>query len=289
LPCACEQAVFAVDAVYEQVREEFRLRGCHILTPAEKKKVDPVIALDGHLNPAIIGQLPVKIAALGGVTIPETTRVLMAECERIDPEEAFCREKLSPTPALYSARDYNDAVEKAQVYLSYGGQGHSATLHTNQTTHLDRIKDFGIRIPVSRVAINQGNVLAVSGAFNVKVAPTFTLGCGSWGGNSISENVGVKHVMNTKQVVERRDPVQCYRVPPRIYFNPKQELSDKRRAMVITDRDLYEQGFPERVTGVLNEIGVDSQVFSDVESRPSVETVHKGAAAMQQIVVNSVS
>ena len=289
--CASEQAVFAVDEVYDRVREEFVIRGCHVLSPAEKAKLDKAGAImqDGHLNGKIVGKLPVEIAALGGVKIPESSRVLVAECDVIDPSEPFCREKMSPTLALYRARDFEDAVEKSRLYLSYGGAGHTAALHTNQSTHVDRIQYFGLRITVSRLTVNQPATLgAMGGIFNVNQPPTMTLGCGSWGGNSVSENVGVKHVMNTKRILERRDPMQCYRVPPRIYFNPDclplalKDLAGKQRAMVVTDRDLYGMGFHTQVTDALSAQGIESRVYFDVESRPSVETVLKGGKAMEE-------
>jgi len=282
--CASEQSVIVLEDVYDEVRQEFINRGSYLLNPEEKKVMRSKILIDGRLNPEIVGQSVQKLAELGSFSVPEETRLLIGEVETIGEEEAFSYEKLSPILAMYKAKDFEDAVEKATQLVQFAGRGHTAALYISpsQTEHIKRFED---KLQTSRVLINtpssQG---AIGDIYNFRLDPSLTLGCGSWGGNSISENVEPKHLLNIKTVAERRENMLWYRVPPKIYFRygsmpiALRELAGKMRAFIVTDKPLYEMGMTASLERVLEEIGLKYNIFYDVEPDPSLETIHAGLA-----------
>ena len=285
--CASEQSVTAVKAVYDAVKAEFIKRGAYILTPKEKEKLAKVIMIDGHLNSAIVGQPAHKIAEMAKISVPEETKVLIAECSKVGAEEPFSAEKLSPVLAMYTADDFKSGADLAKELVSHGGRGHTSVLYTNPQND-DRIKYFGHLMITGRVMINcpssQG---AIGDIYNFKLEPSLTLGCGSWGGNSVSENVGVKHLMNIKNVAKREENMLWFRVPPKIYFKPGslsfalKELKGRKRAFIVTDKPLFDLGFTKRVTDVLDEIGVAYKIFSDVHPDPDLTTVNMAIGTLR--------
>ncbi len=277
--CASEQSVTAVKEIYDAVRAEFVKRGAYILTPKEKEKLAKVIMVDGHLNSAIVGQPAYKIAEMAKISVPEETKVLIAECSKVGDEEPFSAEKLSPVLAMYKADDFKSGADLAKALVSHGGKGHTSVLYTNPQND-ERIKYFGHLMITGRVMINcpssQG---AIGDIYNFRLEPSLTLGCGSWGGNSVSENVGVKHLMNIKSVAKREENMLWFRVPPKIYFKPGslsfalKELQGKKRAFIVTDKPLFDLGYTKKVTDVLDEIGVQYKIFSDVHPDPDLTTI----------------
>ena len=278
--CASEQSVIAVKEVYEKVKAEFVKRGAYFLSAKEKDKLSKVIMIDGHLNAQIVGQPAYKIAEMAGVKVPVETKALIAECSKVGVEEPFSAEKLSPVLAMYEAKDFESGANKAKELVSFGGRGHTSVLYTNKQND-DRIKYYGHLMITGRVMINcpasQG---AIGDIYNFRLEPSLTLGCGSWGGNSVSENVGVKHLMNIKSVAKREENMLWFRVPPKIYFKPGclglalKELKGKKRAFIVTDKPLFDLGYTKRVTDVLDEIGVTYKIFSDVHPDPDLTTVN---------------
>lgn len=282
--CASEQSVVVVDAVYESVRQEFIKRGAYFLNAEERDRVRQVILTDGHLNPAIVGQTVSKIAEVAGLEIPGNTRVLIGEVEAIDKDEPFAYEKLSPILAMYRATDFHDAVEKAEALILFGGHGHTSALYTAPSNQ-EHIRYFENKVETSRVLINtpssQG---AIGDLYNFRLDPSLTLGCGSWGGNSVSANVTPHHLLNIKTVASRRENMLWFRIPPKIYFKfgclpvALRDLAGKKRALIVTDRPLFELGLTKEVTESLEEIGIAHYTFYDVEPDPSLATVRKGLA-----------
>ena len=280
--CASEQSVIVVDAVYETVREEFIKRGAYFLNSEERDQVRQVILTDGRLNAEIVGQSVIEIAEVAGFEVPENTRVLIGEVETIAKDEPFAYEKLSPILAMYRAQDFNDAVEKAESLILFGGHGHTSVLYTapNNQKH---IRYFENKVETSRVLINtpssQG---AIGDLYNFRLDPSLTLGCGSWGDNSISANVTPHHLLNIKTVASRRENMLWFRIPPKIYFKSGclpvalRDLAGKKRALIVTDRPLFELGLIKEVTDSLEEIGIAHYTFYDVEPDPSLATVNKG-------------
>ncbi len=285
--CASEQSVTVVDEVYEEVKKEFDDRGAYILSAAEKKKVAKVIIVDGHVNPQIVGQPAYKIAKLAGVTVPKETKVLIAEVDKVGTVEPFSYEKLSPTLAMYKAKDFKEAVAKAVKLVKFGGIGHTSVLYTDQI-NTERRDYFGAKMKAGRILVNMPSSQgAIGDIYNFKLSPSLTLGCGSWGGNSVSENVGVKHLMNVKTIAERKENMLWFRVPEKIYFKygalpiALKELEGKKKAFIVTDKPLYKLGYTERITDELDRIGIDYRVFSDVEPEPTISTVKKAVKQMK--------
>lgn len=282
--CASEQSVIVDEAVYPQVRQEFQARGAYILPQAENDKLRAHILNEGRLNPKIVGQSVETLAQLVGIEVPQGTRVLIAEVDEIGTHEPLSYEKLSPILALYRAQDFKEGVEKASQLVTFGGRGHTAVLYTDPGNH-DDIAHFENRVEASRVLINtpssQG---AIGDLYNFKLDPSLTLGCGSWGGNSVSENVQPHHLLNIKTVSQRRENMLWFRVPPKIYFKfgclpvALRELQNKKRAFIITDKPLFDMGMLKEVTEVLDEIGVEHEIFHDVKPDPDLTTVNKGVA-----------
>jgi len=285
--CASEQSVTAVKDVYDAVKEEFVKRGAYILSVKEKEKLGKVIMIDGKLNAAIVGQPAHKIAEMAKISVPVETKVLIAECTKVGKEEPFSAEKLSPVLALYKADDFKSGADLAKSLVSFGGKGHTSVLYTNPMND-DRIKYYGHLMITGRVMINcpssQG---AIGDIYNFRLEPSLTLGCGSWGGNSVSENVGVKHLMNIKNVAKREENMLWFRVPPKIYFKPGslsfalKELKGKKRAFIVTDKPLFDLGFTHKVTDVLDEIGVAYKIFSDVHPDPDLTTVNNAIGTLR--------
>ena len=287
--CASEQSVIVMDSVYNEVKNEFADRGAYILKAKEVDAVRKVIVIDGRLNANIVGQSAFKIADMAGVKVPEETKVLIGEVKSVELEEPFSHEKLSPVLAMYKIKSFEEGLDKAARLIELGGLGHTSVLYTDQTTGRDRIDAFGARMKTGRTIINMPSSHgAIGDLFNFKLAPSLTLGCGSWGGNSISENVGVKHLMNVKSVAERRENMLWYRVPERVYFKSGclgialDELKDlgRKKAFIVTDKVLYDLGFAEIITDKLDSLGIDTKVFFDVEPDPTLATARKGAAEM---------
>ncbi len=279
--CASEQSVIAVADVYDEVREEFLKRGAYILSPKEREKVAAIILKDGRVNADIVGQPAAKIAAMAGVKVDAKTKVLIGEVSKIGAEEPFSFEKLSPTLALYKAKDFADAMDKAKHLVEFAGCGHTSVLYTNPCNK-DRIKLYGDTMPTGRVMINcpssQG---AIGDIYNFRLEPSLTLGCGSWGGNAVSENVGVKHLMNIKNVAKREENMLWFKVPPKVYFKPGclafalRELKGKKKAFIVTDKPLFDLGYTKKITDILEEIGVQYKIFSDVKPDPDLTTINK--------------
>ncbi|NDL67439.1 bifunctional acetaldehyde-CoA/alcohol dehydrogenase [Anaerotalea alkaliphila] len=288
--CASEQAVLVLAEVYEEVKKEFGSRGGYLLDPQQTEAVRKVLLVDGKLNAGIVGQSALKIAEIAGIQVPEDTKVLIGEVESVELEEAFSHEKLSPVLALYKVEDFQEALDKAARLVELGGLGHTSVLYTDQIRSKERIQAFGARMKTGRTIINMPSSHgAIGDLYNFKLAPSLTLGCGSWGGNSISENVGVKHLMNIKTVAERRENMLWYRVPERIYFKygclniAIRELGDlgRKKAFLVTDKVLYDLGYAQTVTDQLDRMGIDTKVFYDVEPDPTLATARKGAEEMK--------
>jgi acetaldehyde dehydrogenase/alcohol dehydrogenase len=287
--CASEQAVLVMEEIYDEVRREFAERGAYILKKAEVDKVRKVILTNGSLNANIVGQSAYKIAEMAGVKVPEETKVIIGEVESVELEEAFSHEKLSPVLAMYKVKTFDEALAKAVRLVELGGFGHTSSLYTHRTKSEARIAKFGAAMKTGRIIVNmpaaQG---AIGDLYNFKLAPSLTLGCGSWGGNSVSENVGVKHLLNVKSVAERRENMLWFRVPEKVYFKygslgvALKELKDmnKKKAFIVTDKVLYDLGYVDKVTSILEEIGVDFKIFYDVEPDPTLATAKKGAKEM---------
>ena len=282
--CASEQSVVVVKDIYDAVKAEFLKRGAHILSAKEKEKLANVIMIDGKLNSKIVGQKAATIAEMAGIKVAPETKVLIAEVSKVGKEEPFSAEKLSPVLAMYKANDFEAATKRAEELVAFGGNGHTSVLYTNPAND-ERIKTFGHRLRTGRVMINcpssQG---AIGDIYNFRLEPSLTLGCGSWGGNSVSENVGVKHLMNIKNVAKREENMLWFKVPPKIYFKPGslsfalKELAGKKRAFIITDKSLFDLGYTRKVTDILEPLGIQCQIFSDVRPDPDLTTINKAKA-----------
>ena len=289
--CASEQSVIVLDKVYKQVKKEFADRGCYFLNAAETEKVRKTIISNGALNAKIVGQPAYKIAELAGVTVPETTKILIGEVESVELSEEFAHEKLSPVLAMYKAKDFEDAVSKAEHLIADGGYGHTSSLYVNVGTEKAKIDEFSERMKTCRILINtpssQGGI---GDLYNFKLTPSLTLGCGSWGGNSVSENVGVKHLINIKTVAERRENMLWFRAPEKVYIKKGclpvalQELKtvmNKKKVFIVTDKFLYSNGYTKAITDKLDELGIKHTTFYDVAPDPSLASATEGAEAMR--------
>ena len=280
--CASEQSVVAVDEVYGAVRERFAAQGCLVMDEAQKRKLAAVLVKDGRINADIVGQGAEKIAAMAGIEAPAGVKVLIAEIDRVGGEEPYSWEKLSPVLALYRASDFAAAVERAVELVDFAGLGHTAVLYTDPANR-DRVELFATRARAGRVLVNMPTSFgAIGDVFNFRLEPSLTLGCGSWGGNSVSENVGPKHLLNYKTVAERRENMLWVQVPPRLYHKygclglALGDLAGKKRAFVVTDKSLLDLGVAAKVTSRLEALGIDCSVFSDVLPDPTVSVVKKG-------------
>lgn len=278
--CASEQSIVVEESVYEKVKDEFIARGCHFVTGKDRKKLAETIVVNGKLNANIVGQTAEKIAQMAGIKVPAGTKILIAEAKEVSDQEPFAREKLSPVLGFYKAKDFKSAADLARDLILYGGAGHTSVLYTDEANedHIDYFKDM----PTARTLINMPSSQgAIGDVYNFKLAPSLTLGCGSWGGNSVSENIGVKHLMNVKSVAERRENMYWYKVPQKIYFKrgaleqALAELQDKKRAYIITDKTMEQLGHVRKVIDVLETLNIKVRVFSDVLPDPNISNVNE--------------
>ncbi|TKF76018.1 bifunctional acetaldehyde-CoA/alcohol dehydrogenase [Vibrio kanaloae] len=287
--CASEQAAIVVGEVYDEVKERFASHKAHVLSKADADKVRKVLLIDGNLNAKIVGQPAPAIAEMAGVKVPADTKVLVGEgLGKVSYDDEFAHEKLSPTLGLFRADDFEDAVAQAVTMVEIGGIGHTSGLYTNQDTNADRIRYFGDKMKTARILINIPTTHGgIGDLYNFNVAPSLTLGCGSWGGNSISENVGPKHLINKKTVAKRAENMLWHKLPKSIYFRrgslpiAMSDLEGKKRAFLVTDRFLFNNGYADDVVSLLKAQGIEVQTFFDVEADPTLSVVEKGAEAMK--------
>ena len=288
--CASEQSVILIDSIYEQAKKEFADRGCYLLNREETEKVRKTIIINGALNAKIVGQPAHKIAELAGVKTPEDVKILIGEVESVELEEEFAHEKLSPVLAMYRAKNFEDAVSKAERLIADGGYGHTSSLYINAVTEREKISYFTEKMKTCRILINTPSSHGgIGDLYNFKLTPSLTLGCGSWGGNSVSENVGVKHLVNIKTVAERRENMLWFRAPEKVYFKKGclpvalDELGrvlGKKKAFIVTDSFLYKNGYTKVVTDKLDSLGIAHTTFFDVAPDPTLACAKEGTAAM---------
>ena len=288
--CASEQSVIILDSIYDKVKAEFENRGCYLLNPEETEKVRKTIIINGALNAKIVGQKAHTIAALAGVEVPESTKILIGEVESVEIEEEFAHEKLSPVLAMYRAKDFDDAMEKAHRLVLDGGIGHTSSLYINTVTEQEKMEKFYNKMKTCRVVINTPSAQGgIGDIYNFKLAPSLTLGCGSWGNNSVSENVGVKHLINIKTVAERRENMLWFRAPEKVYIkrgclpvalDELKNVINKKRVFIVTDTFLYENGYTKCVTDKLDEMGIVHTTFSNVAPDPTLACAKEGAKIM---------
>ena len=289
--CASEQSVIVLDSIYDKVKQEFADRGCYFLKNDEIDKVRKTMIINGALNSKIVGQKAHTIAELAGVTVPETTKILIGEVESVDLSEEFAHEKLSPVLAMYRAKDFDEAVEKAEKLIEDGGLGHTSSLYVNVQKGTEKIEKFSHIMKTSRILVNtpssQGGI---GDLYNFKLAPSLTLGCGSWGGNSVSENVGVKHLLNIKTIAERRENMLWFRAPEKVYIkkgclpvalNELKTVMGKKRVFIVTDEFLFTHGYTKPITDKLDELGISHTTFFNVQPDPTLASAKEGAKAME--------
>ena len=290
--CASEQSVIVDSKIYAKVKKEFKDRGCYFLKADEIDKVRKTILINGALNAKIVGQTAFKIAELAGVKVPEKTKILIGEVESVELSEEFAHEKLSPVLAMYKSKNFEDALNKAERLIADGGYGHTSSIYLNTLTEQEKIAEFGERMKTCRILINTPSSHGgIGDIYNFKLAPSLTLGCGSWGGNSVSENVGVKHLLNIKTVAERRENMLWFRTPQKVYIKKGclpvalDELKNyygKKRAFIVTDTFLFENGFTKPITDKLDEMGIIHQTFSNVAPDPTLASAKEGAMLMNE-------
>ena len=289
--CASEQSVIVLDSVYNQAKKEFKDRGCHILSKDETEKVRKTIIINGALNAKIVGQPAAKIAELAGISVPAATKILIGEVESVELSEEFAHEKLSPVLALYRAKDFEDALNKADRLIKDGGMGHTSCIYVDEYKCKDKLDAFIAKMTTCRVLVNTPSSHgAIGDLYNFGLAPSLTLGCGSWGGNSISENVGVQHLLNIKTVAERRENMLWFRTPPKVYFKKgclpiaMAELKDvynKKKAFIVTDQFLYESGNTKPIETLLDDMGITHACYCDVRPDPTLADAKKGVEALR--------
>ena len=285
--CASEQSVIVADAIYDAVKAEFQYRGCYVLKEEELDPVRNTILVNGALNAKIVGQKAATIAAMAGIEVPENTKILIGEVESLELSEAFAHEKLSPVLAMYRAADFADALNKAERLVADGGYGHTASLYLKTVTEPEKLSEFADRMQTGRILINTPSAQGgIGDLYNFKLAPSLTLGCGSWGGNSVSENVGVKHLLNVKTVAERRENMLWFRAPQKVYFKKGclpvalDELRGHKKAFIVTDTFLYQNGYTKPVKEKLDQLGIIHNTFHSVEPDPTLACARAGAAQM---------
>ena len=286
--CASEQSVIVHKNVYDEVKKEFTARGCYFLKKTEINKVRKTIIINGALNAKIVGQSAYTIAKLSGVEVPESTKILIGEVESVDISEEFAHEKLSPVLAMYKAKDIHDAFSKAEHLIADGGYGHTSSIYLNAATEGEKINEFAERMKTCRILVNTPSSHGgIGDLYNFKLAPSLTLGCGSWGGNSVSENVGIKHLLNIKTVAERRENMLWFRTPQKIFMKKGclpvalGELKGHKKAFVVTDSFLYKNGNADPIFAKLDEMGIQRAAFFDVEPDPTLACAKKGAEQMK--------
>ena len=288
--CASEQSTIVLDKIYDKVKKEFTARGCYFLKGDELDKVRKTIIINGSLNAKIVGQKAHTIAALAGVEIPETTKVLIGEVEDVSINEEFAHEKLSPVLAMYRAKNFEEAMQKAERLIADGGFGHTSAVYLNAVTERAKIDAMAERMKTCRILVNTPSSHGgIGDLYNFDLRPSLTLGCGSWGGNSVSENVGVKHLLNIKTVAERRENMLWFRAPEKVYIKQGclpvalDELGTvmhKKRAFIVTDSFLFKNGYTKCITDKLNALGIVHTTFFEVAPDPTLDSARKGAAAM---------
>ena len=288
--CASEQSVTVLDSVYDEVRAEFARRGCYFLKGDELDQVRHTILINGALNAKIVGQSAHTIAALAGVDVPEETKILIGEVESVELSEEFAHEKLSPVLAMYHAKDFDEALDKAEKLVCDGGHGHTASLYIHPAQK-KKIMEHAERMEACRIVINTPSSFGgIGDLYNFKMAPSLTLGCGTWGGNSVSENVGVKHLLNVKTVAERRENMLWFRAPQKVYFKKGcmpvalDELGTvmgKKKCFIVTDTFLYKNGYVAPIEEKLDQLGIQHTCFYDVAPDPNLSSALKGAQAMR--------
>ena len=289
--CASEQSVIVLDSIYNEVKDEFKKRGCYILSPDETELVRKTIIINGALNAKIVGQKATTIASMAGVSVPDTTKVLIGEVESVELTEEFAHEKLSPVLAMYKAKNFEDAMHMAEKLVLDGGMGHTSSLYVDVVTGQKKIDLFSNAMKTCRVLINtpasQGGIGDI---YNFSLTPSLTLGCGSWGGNSVSENVSVKHLLNIKTVAERRNNMLWFRAPEKVYIKrgclpvaleELKSVMDKKRVFIVTDKFLFENGYTKCITDKLNELGIEYTTFADVAPDPNLSCAKEGSRLME--------
>ncbi|MCH5185828.1 MAG: bifunctional acetaldehyde-CoA/alcohol dehydrogenase [Oscillospiraceae bacterium] len=289
--CASEQSVIVDKSIYDKVKKEFEYRGCCFLNDSQIEKVRKTIIVNGALNAKIVGQKPVTIAELAGIKIPESTRVIIGEVESVDMSEEFAHEKLSPILAMYKSESFDDALDKADSLVKDGGYGHTSSVYLNAVTEKEKLAKFGERMKTCRILINTPSSHGgIGDLYNFRLEPSLTLGCGSWGGNSVSENVGVKHLLNIKTVAERRENMLWFRAPEKVYIkkgclpvalDELKSVMNKKKAFIVTDEFLYKNGYSKAVTDKLDEMGITHTTFFNVAPDPSLASAQEGAEAMR--------
>ncbi len=288
--CASEQSVIVLERIYEDVKKEFATRGCYFLTPDETEKVRKTIIINGALNAKIVDQTAARIAELAEVKVPAGAKILIGEVESVEISEEFAHEKLSPVLAMYKAKDFGDALDKAERLVEDGGFGHTSSVYLNEVTETEKLNEFASRMKTCRILVNTPSSHGgIGDLYNFKLAPSLTLGCGSWGGNSVSDNVGVKHLLNIKTVAERRENMLWFRAPEKIYIkkgclpvalDELKTVMGKKRAFIVTDTFLYENGYTKPITDKLDEMGIAHTTFFDVQPDPTLKNAKDGAAQM---------
>ncbi|MBE6776930.1 MAG: bifunctional acetaldehyde-CoA/alcohol dehydrogenase [Ruminococcaceae bacterium] len=288
--CASEQSVIVLESIYNAVKEEFATRGCYFLNPAETEKVRKTIIINGALNAKIVGQSAAKIAELAGVTVPEGTKILIGEVESVELSEEFAHEKLSPVLAMYKVKTFEEALDKAEKLVEDGGFGHTSSVYLNQITETEKLNAFAARMKTCRILVNTPSSHGgIGDLYNFKLAPSLTLGCGSWGGNSVSDNVGVKHLLNIKTVAERRENMLWFRAPEKVYIkkgclpvalDELRTVRGAKKAFIVTDTFLYENGYTKPITDKLDEMGIAHTTFFDVQPDPTLKNAQDGAKQM---------
>ncbi len=289
--CASEQSVIVSDKIYDKVKKEFKDRNCYFLNKEETEKVRKTIIINGGLNAKIVGQSAFKIAQLSNVKVPESTKILIGEVTSVDLSEEFAHEKLSPVLAMYKSENFEDAISKAEHLIADGGYGHTSSVYLNTSTAKEKLDEFISRMKTCRILINTPSSHGgIGDLYNFKLTPSLTLGCGSWGGNSVSENVGVKHLVNIKTVADRRENMLWFRTPQKVYIkkgclpvalDELKNVMGKKKAFIVTDSFLYSNGYTKPVTDKLDEMGIQHTVFFDVAPDPSLGCAKEGAKAMR--------
>ena len=290
--CASEQSVLVFDSIYDKVKEEFTKRGCYFLNKKETSKLRKVIIINGSLNAKIVGQKAVTIAALAGITVPEETKILIGEVERVDIDEEFAHEKLSPVLAMYKVSTFEEALDKAEKLVEDGGFGHTSSIYINEITEREKLNVFASRMKTCRILVNTPSSHGgIGDIYNFALAPSLTLGCGSWGGNSVSENVGVKHLINIKTVAERRQNMLWFRAPEKIYIkkgclpvalDELKTVMNKKKVFIVTDSFLFNAGYTKPITDKLEQMDITYTTYFDVAPDPTLACAKEGAKLMQQ-------
>ena len=289
--CASEQSVIVSDKIYSAVKKEFTARGCYFLTADETEKVRKTIIINGALNAKIVGQPAAKIAALAGVTVPESTKIIIGEVTSVELSEEFAHEKLSPVLAMYKSKSFEDALNKAEQLIADGGYGHTSSVYIDEKTEQAKLSEFAERMKTCRILVNTPSSHGgIGDIYNFKLTPSLTLGCGSWGGNSVSENVGALHLINIKTVAERRENMLWFRAPEKVYIkkgclpvalDELKTVMNKKKAVIVTDSFLYHNGYTKPITDKLDEIGITHTTFFDVAPDPTLECAKNGAMLMK--------